>query len=124
MKRGLGLDDGDQYDLYCIFILAKNIEQRVAQLERELAFLKSQGLTRDEQDSLLDSAGPDASSRSKNLLWTIVALQWFLTIGLVIFLFLRYESLDVSASKALAPPLKVQPPVKGQPFLLPGMRRP
>ena len=105
--------------------LAKNIEERVAQLERELTFLKSQGLTRDEQDSLLDPSRDDGSSPLQIWLWIAVILQFFMSVGLFFFMGSRdHIESPLSNDHGLERHLQGQAPEKGKPFLLPGMRRP
>jgi hypothetical protein len=103
--------------------LAKSIEARVAQLERELAFLKSQGLTRDEQDSLLGSTGGDVLSRSEKWLWVLMLLQWGVIFSLAILIFFWGKSTGAPSLDVKEKALEAELPEKGKPFLLPGMRR-
>jgi hypothetical protein len=59
-------------------------EQRLAQLEKEMAFLKSQGLSRAEQEGLLNSSqGGKRSSSQKGLVVWLVLLSACVTFMLV-----------------------------------------
>ena len=50
--------------------MAESIESRLARLERELAFLKAQGLSKEEQNSLM--ARPQRAHYRKSSRWLVV----------------------------------------------------
>lgn len=95
-------------------------EQRLAKLERELAFVKAQGLTKDEQEVLLNQeSAPFFKNHSNKLVWLIILIQFFL----IIYLIMKMEDLNQnfkSSSQDIENQAEgISIPKRDQPFILP-----
>lgn len=92
------------------------LEERITKLEREVTFVKAQGLSRDEQEVLLDQ---HASSRYKNrsikLIWTMLGVQFLF----IFYLYYKSELFAFKVQKLENQAEDKSAPVRNQPFKLP-----
>lgn len=96
------------------------LEQRIAKLEREITFVKAQGLSRDEQEVLLQEEG-SAFIKNPSIfkLWVVIALQF----GLIFYLFYKSEIEGVQSTETTQSTeiqsKDILSPKRNQPFMLP-----
>lgn len=86
----------------------KDLNERLQRLEREMVFLKSQGITSEESDGVLDEL-PQTTNSRRGFPWAgLFILILFLLVGWLVY---RVESVLSRASVE---------PQRGAPFSLPG----